>query len=637
MDRKAWIVIVLCCLGLAVNLYFSGQNREALLEQQRKKEQAEQAEQEKQEKEGSAEKPDGDLLPGDSKALAPESPDVPEPVAEEETPTLSTDSAVFTFTTYGGGIKHVEMLGQYAVGDEVNQVRINGGGAHPIGVLTDGADKYLDVKYRHLKDPEKPGSVTFLGEVLGEPGERLIIRKEWSLLDDKEVDGHDFRLRLEVTFENAGKSAVELKDYGLFAGSAAPLWNGEWDRHIMFFYQKDGDYKKYRVTKFKKGKKKLESKDAGNIGYLGVSNQFFVTLIEPEETYDAWVWGDRARIELPDAAGGGSGESIRMGFSLPDETLTPTGDNSEALAFELYLGPKRNLLLRKTGEDRGDVMNYKPFSWISNPLNWLLNVLFGSIFSRMSDTWGWGFAIVALTIIIRAAMWPLQNKSTRAMKRMSKLQPQMKELREKYADDPGRMNQEMMKMYRDYGINPLGGCLPLLVQIPIFFGFYIMLQYAVELRQKEFLWVPDLSLPDTLFNMPFSLPFLGNGFNLLPIVMAVTMVLQMALTPKTGDKLQRRLFMLMPVIFFFFCYNFASALALYWTTSNIFAIVQMLITRRLPEPELKKKKGVPKKGFFQRMQERAEAAQKAQKEMRARQMGGGGPRKPKKRRPRTGG
>ncbi len=632
MDRKAWIVIVLCCIGLAVNLYFSGQNREALVEQQRKEQQAEK----EAEKEVDGEKPGEIVPPGDLEAPASGPSDPPEPVVKEETPTLSTGGATFTFTTHGGGIKNVEMLGQYEVGDKDNQVRINGEGEYPIGVLTKGADEYLDIKYQHRKDLDTPGSVTFLG-FLGEPGDRLIIKKKWSLLDDEEADGYDYRLRLEVTFENDSETAVELKDYGLFAGAAAPLWNGEWDRHIMFFYQKDGDYKKYRVTKFKKGKKKLATKDAGTIGYAGVSNQFFVTLIEPEEAYDAWVWGDRASVVLPDAAGGGRGESIRMGFSLPDETLTSTGDNSEQLAFELYLGPKRNLLLRKTGEGRGDVMNYKPFSLISNPLNWLLNALFGWIFSKMSDTWGWGFAIVALTIIIRAAMWPLQNKSTRAMKRMSKLQPQMKELREKYSDDPGRMNQEMMKMYREYGINPLGGCLPLLVQIPIFFGFYIMLQYAVELRQKEFLWVPDLSLPDTLFYMPFSLPFLGNGFNLLPIVMAVTMVLQMALTPKTGDKLQRRLFMLMPVIFFFFCYNFASALALYWTTSNIFAIVQMLITRRLPEPELNKKKASNRKGFFQRMQERAEAAQKAQKEMRARQMGGGAPSKPKKRRPRTGG
>ena len=192
-------------------------------------------------------------------------------------------------------------------------------------------------------------------------------------------------------------------------------------------------------------------------------------------------------------------------------------------------------------------------------------------------------------------------------------------------------------MYRDYGINPLGGCLPLLVQIPIFFGFYIMLQYAVELRQQPFLWVEDLALPDTVATLPFAFPFLGDGVNLLPIVMAVTMVLQMALTPKTGDKMQRRLFMMMPIIFFFFCYNFASALALYWTTSNIFAIIQMLITRRLPDPELKKKKGAAKKSFMQKMQERAEEAQKAQKAMRSRQMGGQGPKKPKKRGPRTGG
>ena len=156
------------------------------------------------------------------------------------------------------------------------------------------------------------------------------------------------------------------------------------------------------------------------------------------------------------------------------------------------------------------------------------------------------------------------------MKRMSKLQPEIKALREKYPEDPNRMNQEMMKLYRDYGINPLGGCLPLLVQIPILFGLYSRLQYAVELRQQPFLWVEDLALPDTVANFPSAIPLLGGiGVNLLPIVMAVTMVLQMALTPKTGDKMQRRLFMMMPVVFFFFCYNFASSHKRKMPTSNI--------------------------------------------------------------------
>ena len=628
MDRKAWIVIVLCCLGLAVNLYFSGKNREILLEQERNRKEAEQAQAAEEKEKGPEGNPQSEET--EEPLVTPLEPE-PDPVEEEETPILRSGDVVYTFTTFGGGIKHAEFSGQYAVQDKENLVNLNKDEPQPVGRLTSGVDEYLDIVYRHERERDTSNSISFIGQTKG----GLIIRKRWTLEED-EVAGQSYRLKLDLEFENHGEGPVKLSDYGLFAGSAAPLWKGEWDRHITLFYQKDGDYKKRRVLKFKKGKKPPFRGDGGILGFAGVSNQFFATIIEPETAYDAWVWGDRRAVQLPEIAGGGSGEAIRMGMSLPEETLSVKGDNKESLTFNLYLGPKDNLLLRKIGEDYGEVMNYGMFGWISFVLSWLLNVLFSGLFSKIFDAWGWGFAIVTLTIIIRAVMWPLQNKSTRAMKRMSKLQPEMKELREKYADDPGRMNQEMMKMYREYGINPLGGCLPLLVQIPIFFGFYIMLQYAVELRQQSFLWVEDLALPDTVATLPFSLPFLGDGVNLLPTVMAVTMVLQMALTPKTGDKMQRRLFMMMPIIFFFFCYNFASALALYWTTSNIFAIVQMLITRRLPEPELKKKGG-KKKGFFQRLQERAEMAQKTQKEMRAKQMGGPGPKKPKKRGPRTGG
>ena len=646
MDRKAWIVIVLCCLGLYLNLNFSKKNAEAVREQERK------ALVEKETAQGKGGSPAAVPAPatGGEEAAAGSEGSVevakaPEtnPVAEEKTFKLSSGGAVFTFTNFGGGIKRAEMSGQFAVQDKENLVSLNESESEPIGRLTTGVDQYLDLVYAHVEDWDTDTSISFVGKTR----EGLQITKTWTVEKQEargassKDEGASFRLRLNLEFENTGESPVNLKDYGLFAGSAAPLWEGEWDRHITLFYQKDGDYKKRRVIKFKKGKKPHFKEDAGVLGYAGVSNQFFATIISPENPYDAWIWGDRRAVQLPEIAGGGSGESIRLGMSLPEKKLTPKGDNKEALSFNIYIGPKNSRLLGLTGEehdrDYAKVMSYGMFSPISKFLNWLLNVLFSSIFSNISDSWGWGYSIVVLTIIIRGAMWPLQNKSTRAMKRMSKLQPQIKELREKYADDPNRMNQEMMKMYRDYGINPLGGCLPLLVQIPIFFGFYIMLQYAVELRQQPFLWVEDLALPDTVATLPFDLWPLGDGVNLLPIVMAVTMVLQMALTPKTGDKMQRRLFMMMPVIFFFFCYNFASALALYWTTSNIFAIVQMLITRRLPDPELKKKRGAAKKGFFQKLQERAEEAQKTQKAMRSRQMGGQGPKKPKKRGPRTGG
>jgi YidC/Oxa1 family membrane protein insertase len=207
-----------------------------------------------------------------------------------------------------------------------------------------------------------------------------------------------------------------------------------------------------------------------------------------------------------------------------------------------------------------------------------------------------------------------------------------------------------MKLYREYGVNPMGGCLPMLIQIPIFFGVFNMINAAVELRGQPFLWVDDLSQPDHLYDI------LGLPINLLPILMAVTMVIQMRMTPQTGDKLQRRIFMLMPFMFFIFCYNYASALALYWTTQNIVSIGQTWLTQRMPEPELEKKSkrkagsvvvddGKPrKKGLMERMAEKLEEAQNQRDAMagnappKERKLPGQmAVKKPKKRNPKTGG
>ena len=175
------------------------------------------------------------------------------------------------------------------------------------------------------------------------------------------------------------------------------------------------------------------------------------------------------------------------------------------------------------------------------------------------------------------------------MKRMSLLQPKMKELKEKYQDNPQKMNQETMALYRDYGVNPLGGCLPILLQMPIFLGFFAMLRSAVELRHEPWLgWVDDLSMPDTIAEPG------GFPLNILPILMGVTMILQMRMTPSTGDKMQRRIFMLMPIIFLVFCYGFASALALYWTAQNIISIGQTWLLRNRQDVELVKRKRVPR-------------------------------------------
>jgi YidC/Oxa1 family membrane protein insertase len=146
------------------------------------------------------------------------------------------------------------------------------------------------------------------------------------------------------------------------------------------------------------------------------------------------------------------------------------------------------------------------------------------------------------------------------------------------------MNQELMKLYKEYGINPVGGCLPMVIQIPIFFGLFTMLRQAVELRNSSFLWIHDLSQPDTVAR----LPGIGWPINVLPILMALTNVWMMRLTPKSGDPTQQRVMMFMPIIFVVFCYNFAAALALYYTTQNLLTILQLYQNRRQPVPTLEK-------------------------------------------------
>src|SRR5262249_25960702 len=154
----------------------------------------------------------------------------------------------------------------------------------------------------------------------------------------------------------------------------------------------------------------------------------------------------------------------------------------------------------------------------------------------------YALSIIIITLVIRSLLWPIQNYSTKSMRRMAKLSPVMTELRAKYKDDPQRMNQEMMKLYKEYGVNPFSGCIPMLIQIPIFFGFFSMLGSAIELRNSSFLWVRDLSQPDTVGHL-FGLPI-----NILPMVMAGTQLWQMQIMPKTGDPSQQRILYIMPVV-----------------------------------------------------------------------------------------
>jgi len=259
---------------------------------------------------------------------------------------------------------------------------------------------------------------------------------------------------------------------------------------------------------------------------------------------------------------------------LEAQYLNPAGDirpgTQHTYQYSLFFGPKSMKILKKAGHDLGKALNFGWFTVLAKPCVWLMNRLYSVIPN-------YGIAIIILTLLIKIVLWPLGSKSYKSMSEMKKIQPLMKDIREKYKNDKKKMNEEVMGLYRTYKINPLGGCLPMVVQLPVFFALYRMLYQSIELRHAPFfLWIDDLSAPDRLFHFSFSIPFMEPpyGIPVLTIIMGATMLLQQKMSPPMGDPTQAKMMMFMPLIFTFIFINFSSGLVLYWLVNNILSISQ---------------------------------------------------------------
>jgi YidC/Oxa1 family membrane protein insertase len=250
--------------------------------------------------------------------------------------------------------------------------------------------------------------------------------------------------------------------------------------------------------------------------------------------------------------------------------LIPAGQ-SGSFSYTLFLGPKDHSILKALGVGLENAIDFGSWmKWLAMPMLVILKYINNFVNN-------YGITIIILTILIKIAFWPLGNKSYKSMKEMQKLQPKLIELREKYKGDKQKIGQETMAMYKAHKVNPLGGCLPMVVQIPVFFGLYKTLLYAIELRHAPLcLWIQDLSAPDTLFgHIPSWIPAIG-GFALgpLPIVMGATMFIQQKMSPPAGDPMQQKVMLIMPVVFTFLFLDFPSGLVLYWLFNNILSIGQ---------------------------------------------------------------
>jgi YidC/Oxa1 family membrane protein insertase len=563
MDRTAWIVVALCVVGLVLwEIYLAKQMtpRPAPVR----------------------------VAPGHTSAtatpaiLAP-SPS-PTPVAEaapssEPTPSfaekieiLRNSDVELRLTNRGGGIKEAVLLRQVA--EKGQRVVLNSGQSAPIGAI--------------LEQPSAPTLPEFTASVQSDAvqferttAEQVSIRKKFFF--EKSPENKDnYVIEMDVDLENRGDKPYQSGGYFVALGSAAPIHPRDYPSYTRLVWCIDGRAKGIDVGWFgssggflglgQRAARPYYQESIAGAEWLAVSNQFFTTLMAPLTAKATAVWGRRFDIERsPDEKLLGIEGSLGMpGFQLqPGQTYSAR--------FEIYAGPKLYHRLAQLPHNEAEVMDFGMFKVVCQ---FLLN------FMNLLHSWlhDYGLAILALTTIIKLTLWPIQNKANRSMRQMAALSPKVQELRDKYKDDPTRMNQEMMKLYKQYGINPVGGCLPMMIQIPIFFGLFKMLGQAVELRNAKFLWVKDLSQPDTIAH----LPLLGWPINIIPLCMAATQIWLMAMTPKTGDPTQRRVMMFTPLIFLFICYNFAAALALYYTAQNLFSILQFYQNKRQPVPTLEK-------------------------------------------------
>lgn len=299
--------------------------------------------------------------------------------------------------------------------------------------------------------------------------------------------------------------------------------------------------------------------ESGEVSWIGFRDRYFSFVLKPEFKTDSFSTIVEDRKQL----------AIKM------------ATDSNSLTATIYAGPQQLHLLASYNKNFEQIMVFSRY--------WILDVCAKAIYFLLhflEDLFkNWGVAIILLGLCIFMATYPLTAKSMASMKKMQLLQPKIKALQEKYKNDPQRMNKEMMELYKENNVNPFGGCLPMLLQMPIFIGLYQVLWRSVDFKGAHFLWIKDLSMPDRLAMFPFNIPFLGNEFNILPLIMAVVMFFQqkismqnMPVTDPAQVVQQKMMLVLMPVMMGFIFYHFASGLTIYFT---IFYVLSTLAQLRM--------------------------------------------------------
>lgn len=474
--------------------------------------------------------------------------------------TIETDVVKASFDTLGGQFVRLELLNYRDAVDATKNVVLFDRGNGTAASREYLAQTGLITGQPGVRLP------THLTPMRAAPGERalkpganeLVLRFESEPVDGRQLvktytfRRGDYTVGVKHEFVNAGTTPVNAQLYLQLARDGQPP-AGESAFYFTFtgpaLYTDAAKFRKIDFKDIEKGNAE-HPKNAGD-GWIAMVQHYFAS---------AWLVPAGSEREFRTAKVRDNLYSVAM--VLPLGEVAPGQTKSHEA--KLFAGPQEEKKLAALAPGLELVKDYGWFTVLAKPLFWLLDQLHGVI-----GNWGW--AIVALVVLLKIAFYWLNAKAYRSMARMKAVNPRVMELRERYKDNPQQMQQEMMRIYREEKVNPLGGCLPIFVQMPFFIALYWVLLSSVEMRNAAWLYIPDLARPDTLF---FTIPFINMPVGPLPLLMLASSLLQVWLNPQATDPMQQRLMWIMPFAFGFMFFYFPAGLVLYWLTNNILSIAQ---------------------------------------------------------------
>ncbi|MFM9913252.1 MAG: membrane protein insertase YidC [Methylophilaceae bacterium] len=472
---------------------------------------------------------------------------------------VKTDLVEATIDTTGGDVRRLELIKHHATEDQSkNFVLLDDSAPTPhlyiaqSGLIGAGLPNHKTVFTSQAKD-----------YALVEGNDKLEVRLSWSDANKVQVDKiytfHRGSYVIDVDYEikNGSGAAIDTSAYYQLlhdsesnkSSAIMPTFTG-----AAYFTEAD----KYKKLKFDDMQKTNLSKNATD-GWIGIVQHYFAS---------AWIPKSGVTREY---------RTKQLGEHLfAASVVVPVGNvqagASTSFGARLFAGPQEQKHLKEVAPGLEYVVDYGWLTIFASPLFWVLSEIQKLVHN-------WGVAIILLTVLLKAAFYPLSAAGYKNMAHMRKLAPRLQQMKERFGDDKAKMQQAMMELYKTEKINPMGGCLPVLVQIPVFIAFYWMLLGTIEMRQAPFmLWITDLSAPDTLFGT-----VLGMPIGLLPILMGLTMILQTSLNPTPPDPIQAKVMKIMPVVFSVFFFFFPAGLVLYWLVNNILSIAQQWSINRMIE------------------------------------------------------